>query len=130
MIATRKTIDVIAIVFRNRDISTPYLFVKNLLGHDITISGYGTLTKCDNPCYVETKQRIIGKVANIPIAETQFDKIVNLPDPEEGVYYIVSRVSMEFIPFDREDVFCVDTGNASGPGPHKWVHNYISHISP
>ena len=35
---------------------------------------------------------------------------MNLPDPEEGVYYIVSRVSMEFIPFDREDVFCVDTG--------------------
>jgi hypothetical protein len=82
----------------------------NLLGHDITISGYGTLIKSDNPCYVETKQRIIGKVAGIPIAETQFEKIVNLPEPEEGVYYIVNRVSMDFIPFDREDVFCVDTG--------------------
>jgi hypothetical protein len=33
-----------------------------------------------------------------------------LPDPEDGVYYIVSRVTMEYIPFNREDIFCVDTG--------------------
>ena len=85
----------------------------NLLGHDVTISGYGTLSKCDDPCYVETKQRIIGKVAGIPIAETHFEKIVNLPEPEEGVYYIVNRVSMSYIPFDREDVFCVDTGQSA-----------------
>jgi hypothetical protein len=82
----------------------------NLIGHDITISGYGTLSKCDKPCYVETKQRIIDKVAGIPIAETHFERIVNLPDPEDGVYYIVSRVTMDFVSFDREDVFCVDTG--------------------
>ena len=82
----------------------------NLLGHDITISGYGTLTKAEKPCLVKTKQRIIGKVAGIPIAETQFESIENLPEPEEGVYYIVSRISMDFIPFDREDVLCVDTG--------------------
>jgi hypothetical protein len=82
----------------------------NLIGHDITISGYGTLSKADAPCRVETKQRIIGKVAGVPIAETHFDKIANLPDPEDGVYYIVSRVVMDFVPFDREDVFCVDTG--------------------
>lgn len=37
-------------------------------------------------------------------------KLVNLPDPEDGTYYIVSRLSMDYIPFDREDVFCVDTG--------------------
>jgi hypothetical protein len=69
----------------------------NLIGHDITISGYGTLPRAENPCFVQTKQRIIGKVASVP-------------DPEDGVYYIVNRVSMEFIPFDREDVFSVDTG--------------------
>jgi hypothetical protein len=82
----------------------------NLIGHDITISGYGTLPKCDNPCKVETKQRVLGKVAGIPIAETHFEKIVNLPESEDGVYYIVSRITMDFMPFDREDVFCVDTG--------------------
>ena len=82
----------------------------NLIGHDITISGYGTLFRSELPCRVETKQRIIGSVAGIPIAETQFESIENLPEPEEGVYYIVSRISMDFIPFDREDVLCVDTG--------------------
>ena len=85
----------------------------NLLGHDITISGYGTLPKSEKPCKVETKQRIIGYLVGIPIAETHFEKIVNLPDPEDGVYYIVSRVAMDFIPFDREDVFCVDTGSTA-----------------
>lgn len=49
-------------------------------------------------------------MAGIPIAETHFEKIVNLPDPEDGVYYIVNRVTMDFVPFDREDVFSVDTG--------------------
>jgi len=82
----------------------------NLIGHDITISGFGTLPRAERPCFVETKQRIIGKVAGIPIVETHFEKIVNLPDPEDGVYYIVSRVTMEYIPFNREDIFCVDTG--------------------
>jgi hypothetical protein len=82
----------------------------NLIGHEVTISGHGTLPKSDNPCFVKTKQRIIGKVIGIPIAETHFESIENLPDPEEGVYYIVNRVTMDFIPFDREDVFCVDTG--------------------
>jgi len=68
------------------------------------------LPKSENPCFVKTKQRIVGKVVGIPIAETHFESIENLPDPEEGVYYIVNRVTMDFIPFNREDVFCVDTG--------------------
>ena len=82
----------------------------NLIGHDITISGHATLPKCENPCRIETKQIIIGNLSGIPIAETNFEKIVNLPDPEEGVYYIVNRVTMDFVPFNREDVLCVDTG--------------------
>lgn len=82
----------------------------NLIGHEITISGHGTLPKSENPCFVQTKQRIVGKVVGIPIAETHFESIENLPDPEEGVYFIVNRVTMDFIPFNREDVFCVDTG--------------------
>jgi len=82
----------------------------NLIGHDITISGHATLAKSEKPCRVETEQIIIGKLAGIPIAKTDFMKLVNLPDPEDGTYYIVSRLSMDYIPFDREDVFCVDTG--------------------
>ena len=85
----------------------------NLIGHDITISGHGTLSKSDNPCFVETKQRIIGQITGIPIAETHFEKIINLPDPEDGVYYLVNRITMDFVPFDREDVFSVDTGQSA-----------------
>ncbi len=82
----------------------------NLIGHEITISGYGTLPKSEKPCFVETEQMIIGKISGVPIAKTEFKKIVNLPDPEDGTYYIVSRIAMDYVPFDREDVFCVDTG--------------------
>ena len=82
----------------------------NLIGHDITISGYGTLPKADKPCHVKTNQMIIGKLANIPIAKTEFNSIVNLPEPEEGTYFIVNRIAMDYIPFLREDIFCVDTG--------------------
>ena len=82
----------------------------NLIGHDITISGYGTLPKSDNPCYVEAEQMIIGKLSGIPIVKTNFIKLVNLPDPEEGTYFIVNRITMDYIPFLREDIFCVDTG--------------------
>ena len=82
----------------------------NLIGHEITISGYGTLPKSEKPCFVETEQMIIGKISGVPIAKTEFKKLVNLPDPEDGTYYIVSRLCMDYIPFIREDVFCVDTG--------------------
>jgi hypothetical protein len=85
----------------------------NLLGHEITIAGYATLPKADKPCYVKTNQIIIGKIDGIPIAKTEFDSIVNLPDPEDGVYYIVSRISMDYVPFNREDVLCVDTGTTA-----------------
>ena len=82
----------------------------NLIGHEITIAGYATLPKADKPCFVKTNQIIIGKIDGIPIAKTEFDSIVNLPDPEDGVYYIVSRLCMDYVPFNREDVLCVDTG--------------------
>jgi len=85
----------------------------NLIGHDITISGHATLPKSDNPCRVETEQMIIGKLAGIPIVKTNFIKLVNLPESEEGIYYIVSRITMDYLPVRREDVFCVDTGPTS-----------------
>jgi hypothetical protein len=87
-------------------------FIKflNLIGHDITISGYGTLLKCDNPCYVETEQKFYDKIAGIPVMKTEFSKIINLPQPEEGTYYIVNRITMDYVPIDRHDVFSVDTG--------------------
>ena len=85
----------------------------NLIGHEITISGYGTLPKAENPCFVETEQIIMGKLSGIPIAKTDFKEIVNLPEPEDGTYYIVNRIVMDYVPFNREDVFCVDTGTTA-----------------
>ena len=82
----------------------------NLIGHDITISGHATLPKCDKPCYVETEQTLVNKIDGIPIMLTECKKIVNLPDPEDGVYYIVNRITMDYVPIERYDVFCVDTG--------------------
>ncbi len=85
----------------------------NLCPHDIVISGHAILPKSENPCRVETQQMIIGKLAGIPIVKTEFIRIINLPDPENGTYYIASRLCMDYIPFGREDVFCVDTGSSA-----------------
>jgi len=82
----------------------------NLIGHDITISGHGTLPKCNNPCRVDTRQLVIEKLSGIPIVKTEFNGLMNLPEQEEGTYFIVSRIIMDYIPIGREDVFCVDTG--------------------
>jgi hypothetical protein len=85
----------------------------NLIGHDITISGYGTLPKSDNPCRVDTQERVIGKISGVPIVKTYFKGLDNLPDSEDGTYFIVNRITMDYIPIFREDVFCVDTGTSA-----------------
>jgi hypothetical protein len=40
----------------------------------------------------------------ILFTKTEFKRLVNLPEPEEGTYYIVNRISMDYVPFKREDV--------------------------
>ncbi|MBY6274192.1 MAG: hypothetical protein CW346_18740 [Bacillaceae bacterium] len=61
----------------------------------------GTVARC-------TSQReVIGSINNIPINRTTFGAVSGLPDPEPGVYYIVSALVAQALP-EREDLLIPD----------------------
>lgn len=53
---------------------------------------------------VSAQTKRVGMVGNIPITVTVFGEVEGLPDPEEGVIYIVSSLVAQRVP-DRLDVF-------------------------
>ena len=53
-----------------------------------------------------TSRKVVGFVNGIPVNETIFDKVVNLPEPEEDTIFIVSKLVAEAA--NREDLYIVD----------------------
>ena len=53
---------------------------------------------------VSTRTETVGSVAGIPVTQTVFGEVEDLPDPEDGVIYIVSSLVAQRCK-DREDVF-------------------------
>lgn len=44
---------------------------------------------------------------SVPVNQTRFGKVENLPEPQEGTIYIVSALTAQAVP-EREDVFITD----------------------
>jgi len=44
---------------------------------------------------------------SIPVNQTRFGKVENLPEPQEGTIFIVSALTAQAVP-EREDVFITD----------------------
>lgn len=53
---------------------------------------------------VNTTTVTIGEIDGIPVTETQFSEVEDLPDEEPGKIFIVSSIVAERVP-EREDVF-------------------------
>ena len=53
---------------------------------------------------VSTRTETIGSIAGIPVTQTVFGEVEGLPDPKDGVVYIVSSLVAQRCA-DREDVF-------------------------
>ena len=53
---------------------------------------------------VSTRTERVGTVAGIPLTQTVFGEVKDLPNPEEGVVYIVSSLVAQRFK-DRDDVF-------------------------
>lgn len=51
-----------------------------------------------------------GMVDGIPLVETVFDLIDELPEPQEGTAYIVSWLVITNLPYPRYDFVAPDTG--------------------
>lgn len=59
---------------------------------------------------LETKSVVVGEVNGIPIKSTVFGDIQNLPDPEDGVVYVVSLpVAQRAAQLGRTDVVSPNT---------------------
>lgn len=54
-----------------------------------------------------TKRQILGKIGDITITKTVFGETKNLPEPQEGVAYIVNRIVAEANP-ERKDLYIPD----------------------
>lgn len=67
---------------------TPHaLNIKDMEGKIITIEPYGLIAR------VSTEQVQVGEINGTAIYKTQFGDIVDLPEPKEGIIYIVSKIT-------------------------------------
>lgn len=60
------------------------------------------MEKCEEPARVESNVDNIGMVSGVPIRSAENKCVHNLPDPEDGVYYIVSSCVRQFV--NRDDL--------------------------
>ena len=69
----------------------------------------GTVARCNVDR--EKKEKIIDEIdgweITIPVTKTRFGEVEGLPEPQEGIIYIVSNLVAQAVP-DREDVFFPD----------------------
>lgn len=50
--------------------------------------------------------RTVGNLGGIPLFKSEFGAISNLPPPQAGVVYIVSRMVRQAVPEERTDIVC------------------------
>lgn len=74
-------------------------------GPTVTIPPSGRVARCD------TLQTQLGTVivdgVSVPVNQTQFGAVDDLPDPQPGVIYVVSELVAHAMPW-RDDIFIVD----------------------
>ena len=73
--------------------------LKNLTPHElvfITSSGEFRLPASDKPARVEVESRKAGEIAGLPVIIQRFgEEIENLPEPQDGVVYVVSALAAQ-----------------------------------
>ena len=57
----------------------------------------------DNIARVSSISNIVGTINGINVSRQTFGKVMGLPDPEDGIVYVVSRMVKDRVP-DRNDV--------------------------
>ena len=84
---------------------TTEIEVINCTPHDITImNGKKIVIEASGiVARVSTTISPSGMIGNIPLSETKFGEVENLPEPKKGIRYIVSRMIREACP-NRHDL--------------------------
>lgn len=88
--------------------------IVNLTPHPIKIcDDAGNVIRVIEPtkptARVASDTEVVGYVDGIPITETVFGSVENLPDPAPEVFYVVSLLVQQACP-DRADLLRPDTG--------------------
>ena len=83
--------------------------IINLTPHAINfVNSNGDIYKTINPdgtvARLQTDTVVFGQIEDIPLTRTEFGPIDGLPDPQPGVYYIVSSLVAQQCK-DRNDVY-------------------------
>ena len=77
---------------------TPHkLDIKNKNGQVVEIGGSGTIAR------VQVRYEPVGEVNGFYIHKAKYGRVEGLPDPKEGVLYVVSRMVAQAVP-ERKDL--------------------------
>lgn len=83
----------------------------NLTPHEIhEVKSDTVLPKAAVPCRISATSIVLEEIDGVTIFGTNFGDIEGLPEPQEGVIYVVSALCLNAVPTDRTDV--VAPGNA------------------
>ena len=62
---------------------------------------------------VEVKRKEAGTLNGVPLVRSEFGEVQGLPEPREGVVYIVSMIVLQALQGKRKDVVAPDTSPQS-----------------
>lgn len=95
--------------------------IVNLTPHDITITNGPTFPPSGTVARVSVLQVDAGDINGIPVKTQTYGDIVGLPEPQAGMVFIVSALTLAAAKAaGRDDVVAPDTANA--------VRNDAGHI--
>lgn len=106
----------------------------NLTPHEINIHSadagneiklQDTIKPSGNIARIEMNKKILGYLNGFAIWQTKAEKIINLPEPETGVGYIVSMVVREACP-NRTDLFSPGDLIRNSAGQPVGCHGLVS----
>lgn len=83
---------------------TPHVLnIHHATGGVITVAPSGEVARVATLSEAQPSLGIDG--VSIPVVKTTFGEVTGLPDPREGIVYIVSRLVLEAVKDARPDVF-------------------------
>ncbi|NNG67530.1 hypothetical protein [Caldanaerobacter subterraneus] len=85
---------------------TPHEITLILEGGELHIPPSGTVARCTTNRVTVEEVHIDG--LKIPINKTEFGEVENLPEPEEGTYFIVSAIVAQAMSGKRSDLLIPD----------------------
>jgi len=81
---------------------TPHPITIQTANDDLVLQSSG-VARCD------VRRELVGQINGVIIHRNAFGKIEGLPEPQEGVFYIVSFPVLQALNGTRPDVFAPDT---------------------